>query len=259
MEITVLLTLQKLIRTRAGESDSDSEAEYSTKIGKKAKYKSKWRRLLFGQDAMDMDTSDVPLPPNKSAADESSYGSSTAHEMGTIQSGGSNYRTLQRYRGGNIERTLYLERNSMLTRKHFAVSVEQVSIFMTNSNTVVSFFEHSADDIELPILRRLESKDTILRSSADASMLVQAIIDAIIDLAIPVAAAYEDIISELELDVLTDPELQHSRFLYILSSELQTLKNNMQPIAAVISALRDHRNDGVCKCCISHTLPWGEG
>jgi Mg2+ and Co2+ transporter CorA len=121
--------------------------------------------------------------------------------------------------------------------------VEQVSIFLTQDNTVVSFFEHSADDIEGPILRRLETADTILRQSADASMMVQAIIDAIIDLAIPVNAAYEDIMSELEVDVLTDPDIHHSRLLYILSSELAILKSNMQPIANVIGALRDHRTD----------------
>jgi Mg2+ and Co2+ transporter CorA len=213
---------------------------------KRTKYKSKWRRFIFGKDAMDMDTTEIPQPTFKPVAEKASYGSSTGHDLSSVGPGRPNFRTLQRYRGGNMERTLYLERNSMLTRKNLAVSVEQVSIFMTNKNTVVSFFEHSADDIETPILKRLGSKDTILRSSADASMLVQAVIDAIIDLAIPVAAAYEDIISELEIDVLTDPELRHSRFLYILSSELQTLKNNMQPIAAVISALRDHRNDGVC-------------
>jgi Mg2+ and Co2+ transporter CorA len=45
---------------------------------------------------------------------------------------------------------------------------------------------------------------------------------------------------ELELDVLTDPSVERSRQLYILSSELSLLRNNMQPIANVISALRDH-------------------
>jgi hypothetical protein len=44
-------------------------------------------------------------------------------------------------------------------------------------------------------------------------MLVQALIDAIIDLAIPVVAAYEDAMGELELDVLTDPSIGHSKSL----------------------------------------------
>ena len=73
--------------------------------------------------------------------------------------------------------------------------------------------------------------------------MLQAIIDAIIDLAIPVTAAYEDILADLELEVLTDPALEHSRSLYILSSELSMLRNNMQPISSVIAALRDHRRE----------------
>ena len=121
-------------------------------------------------------------------------------------------RTLQRYRGGpNIERADFMERKSALFKKSLAVSVEQVSIFLTTDNTIISFFEHSADDIEVPILKRLASDETILRISADASMMTQAVIDAIIDLALPVISAYEDVIDDLELDVLTDTSLRHSR------------------------------------------------
>ncbi|KAF2279979.1 phospholipid-translocating P-type ATPase [Westerdykella ornata] len=88
-----------------------------------------------------------------------------------------------------------MEQHSALTNKNRAVSVEQVSIFICSDNTVISFFEHSAADIEVPILTRLKSENTILRQSCDASMLVQAIIDAVIDLAIPVVAAYEDVMA----------------------------------------------------------------
>ena len=113
-------------------------------------------------------------------------------------------RTLQQYHGGpNRERTEYMEEHSALANKGLAVSVEQVSIFLTADNTVVSFFESSAGDIEVPIVSRLGSEETILRKSADASMVLQAIIDAIIDLAIPVTRAYQDSIEELELNVLT--------------------------------------------------------
>ena len=114
-------------------------------------------------------------------------------------------RTLQEYHGGpNEERTEYMEQHSALREKNLAVSVEQVSIFLRANNTVVSFFEHSStQDIENPILTRLSSQETVLRRSSDASMVVQAIIDAIIDLAIPVTAAYKDALDELELRVLT--------------------------------------------------------
>lgn len=58
-------------------------------------------------------------------------------------------KTLQSYSGGpNIERTMYMEKHSSLAPRGWAVSVEQVAIFMTNDGTIISFFEFSADDIE---------------------------------------------------------------------------------------------------------------
>src|SRR5690242_8375933 len=46
---------------------------------------------------------------------------------------GVNCRTIQRYRGvANMDRDLFMERNSPLTRKGLAVSIEQVSLFLTD-------------------------------------------------------------------------------------------------------------------------------
>lgn len=91
-------------------------------------------------------------------------------------------RTLQRFHGGpNEERIAFMEKYSALSSKNLGVSVEQVSIFLTADNTVISFFESSAEDIETPIITRLSAPETILRRSSDASMLTQAIIDAIIE------------------------------------------------------------------------------
>jgi Mg2+ and Co2+ transporter CorA len=152
-------------------------------------------------------------------------------------------RSLQAFRGDRSpERVTYMEKNSVLTRKSLGVSIEQVSMFLCSDNTVVSFFEASGDVIEKPILKRLNSPETILRRSGDASLLVHSIIDAIIDLAIPIVATYEKSISELEMDVLTEPAIGHSKALYILTSELSTLRQQMQPIASLINSLRDHYN-----------------
>lgn len=163
-------------------------------------------------------------------------------------------RTLQRYRGGpNVDRIVYLEQHSALTRKHLTVSVEQVSIFLLADNSVISFFEHSANDIEDMILKRLRTEDTILRRSQDSSMVVQAIIDAIIDLAMPVVAAYEDAMGELELDVLDDPEIGHSQLLYLLTSELSILRNTIQPIVSLINSLRDHKSDPLAQSLMAQS------
>jgi len=74
-------------------------------------------------------------------------------------------------------------------------------------------------------------------------MLVQAIIDAIIDLAIPVTTAYQDVIGDLELDVLTEPSIKHTTSLYITTSEITNARNLITPIQNLVNALRDHKAD----------------
>ncbi|KAF2112975.1 magnesium and cobalt transport protein cora [Lophiotrema nucula] len=242
----LLLTLSKLVKIPDEDSDSDSDSDYDTprypsRPRTKEKKKS-WFRRAFGSKKHDRD-----IERSWTAKEEKHVeldGVIASHLRAPIPEPRGDIRTLQRYRGGpNLDRTIYLEQHSALASRKLAVSVEQVSIFITADNTVISFFEHSANEIEEPILKRLNSTDTILRSSTDGSMIVQAIIDAIIDLAIPVVAAYEDAMGELELDVLRDPEIGHSSQLYILTSELSILKNTIQPIMSLINALRDHKSE----------------
>ena len=247
----VFMTLQKLIRVKHSDADMrKAQAAEKRANPRRARWRNWFNRVDeaaattgLPADKVNGDSAflGVPPPPGMDSADRKS--TSTEHRKYPKND---SYRTLQRYRPGqNFERMLYMERNSMLTQKNLAVSVEKVALFLTSNNAVISFFEHSADDIEGPILRRLNSPDTILRTSSDASMMVQAVIDAVVDLAIPVVAAYEDIISELEVDVLTDPEMAHSKTLYILGSELNLLRANLAPISVIISAIRDHQRSAL--------------
>ncbi|KAF8454308.1 hypothetical protein BGX38DRAFT_1089637 [Terfezia claveryi] len=155
------------------------------------------------------------------------------------------YKSLQHYYGGaaNAERVAFMEKHSPLAAKKMLVSVEQVSIFLTSCNTVISFFENSADDVEPPILERLGSEHTVLRSSCDASMVVQGIVDAIIDLAFPVIHAYQDVMADLEVSVITSPDIQHTGALYILTSELSLLKQTIAPVVGLINSLKGHKLD----------------
>lgn len=150
--------------------------------------------------------------------------------------------TLQRYRAGmNDARTEFMEKNSALASRGLAVMAEQVCIFITSDNTIIAFFEQSADDVERPILARLQSPDTILRQSCDASMVGQAIIDAIIDMAIPVASCYSDVIGDLEMDILLKPTIKHTKQLYIIVSEVNKMFSFVNPIAGLINAMKDHK------------------
>ena len=138
-----------------------------------------------------------------------------------------------------------MESKSTLAPRNLTVSVEQGSLFLTEDNVVISVFEHSAPDVLHPIQARLAQRETILRRSGDGSMLTQAIIDAIIDLAMPVASAFDDAIANTELNVLLDPNIQQPKRLYILTSEITLLKNLIQPVAGLVNALRDHRAEPV--------------
>jgi hypothetical protein len=56
-----------------------------------------------------------------------------------------------------------MEKHSALASRNLAVACEQVSMFITNDNVIISFFELSGRDVEAPIVRRLQTSDTVIR------------------------------------------------------------------------------------------------
>ncbi|KAH8801592.1 cora family metal ion transporter-like protein [Xylogone sp. PMI_703] len=242
----IVLTLQKLIHLHEKEDEDENVDSDDKSIGnssRKSRKRSRLSRLLHRLfPSLEDDTMQKDSREEFNRGFGNGNGFAVTHNA-MSQAPVTKPRTLQRYHGGpNQERVAFMERHSELTKKNLAVSVEQVSIFLTTDNTVISFFELSADDIELPILHRLGTPDTILRRCCDASMVMQAIVDAIIDLAIPVISAYQDTIGNLELDVLTKPSIHHTKSLYIVTSEVTMMRNFISPIAALVKALRDHKN-----------------
>ena len=253
----MLLSLQRLVNMQEPESDDDDDSDSEEeKPGWTEKNRHEARRRLaekghekWQKGAILTLLSDIIKPKKKKKmADQSGTMSSATSfkDTSAIQAPWARrkVRTLQRFHAGpNHDRTEYMERHSALRKKGLAVSMEQVSVFLTLDDTVISFFEYSAQAVEEPIFGRLQSSETILRQSCDASMLAQSILDAIIDLAIPVTVAYQDAIGDLELDVLTDPDISQSTTLYILTSEIAILRNAIAPIAQLIGALKDHKTD----------------
>ncbi|KAM0431067.1 hypothetical protein ACHAPT_005705 [Fusarium lateritium] len=224
----IVMTLQKLVHLVDDDDDStDTSSTYSTKSfnALRGSIRDLWR----SHKASDPEKN---APPNGMRPQDVT---TDLQETGMI-------RTLQRYHAsGNEARTEFMETHSSLTPYQMAISAEQVSIFLTSDNTVISFFEVSAGDIERPIVTRLSTPGTILRESNDASLLCQGIIDAIIDLAIPLTAVYTDIIADIELDVLTAPSVTQSKKLYICISEINKMLSFLNPIDNVVNVLRDHK------------------
>lgn len=235
----LILTLQKLVKLpEDGDSDSDSDEDSDLSGSPPSSFKEK--RSWISRLLRKLRRREPTIPRPRAAVTTDSPEDIMDGHSARYKRTGAQLRTLQRYGGGpNPEFMAFMEQNSAMTRNGLAVCAEQVSVFLHGSNTVISFFEESADDVEAPILRRLATPETILRRSCDASMLVQSILDTIIDHAVPIATAYSEIIQELELDVLTEPDIKHTRELYLLTSETATMRNFISPIATLIRALRD--------------------
>ena len=257
----MVLTLQKLVHlidpdatssdSDSSDSESDTESDgSSTKIAKKPlrAMKGYFKKLLRGnrpptpesprrtRPTRGVLTPDlqVRVPPTMPYLSSTTQSSTHLVPM----------RSLQRFRASpNEARCEFMERHSSLAAKGLAVSAEQVALFLNADNSVISFFELSAEDVERPIVKRLATSGTVLRQSCDASMMVQAIIDAVIDLAVPLTSVYSDVIGDLELDVLTSPSVKQSRSLYIIISEINKLLSFLNPIDNLVSVLRDHVAD----------------
>ncbi|KAH8199077.1 hypothetical protein TruAng_006764 [Truncatella angustata] len=247
----LIFTCQKLVRMIDPDSSDEDEDDddmfdvrsyksRSSKKGLKKKVKRWWSSPSKAKDFAaasgvgGLERGDS-MPPINDVLDHQATGLSDVFNPSTL-------RTLQRYRASSNEaRNAFMEKHSALAPRGLAVAAEQVAMFITSDNTIIAFFEQSADDVEKPILTRLASPETILRQSCDASMVGQAIIDAIIDMAIPVASCYADVVADLELDVLLHPSIKQTRSLYIIQSEITKMAGLINPIASVITAMRDHK------------------
>jgi Mg2+ and Co2+ transporter CorA len=223
--------------------DSDSDDDHNTRKHGSLKKKS-LKRWLSHRDRQPTSISNMEKgkPPSSSDMLQSRSDSGFSATGYSEVFNQSTLCTLQRYHASSNEaRNDFMERHSALASRGVAVTAEQVAMFITSDNTVIAFFEQSADDVEKPMLSRLNSPDTILRQSCDASMVGQAIIDAIIDMAIPVASCYSDAIADLELEVLLQPSIKQTRSLYIIQSEVNKMTSLINPITSIISAMRDHK------------------
>ena len=225
----IILTLQKLVRLHQDDEPDDS----SGNSGKGRFWRSKPKRQA----------SELPYYLDKD-------GDGQIDEFVNAHSGTSRdapvkqTRTLHRYESAQVpEHTEFMEKHSTLTAEGLAVSVEQVTVFLFSNNTVISFFEQSAEDVESPIRDRLQSTETMLRRSCDGSLLCQAIIDAIVDLAVPVQEAYNKARKELQVDAMINPNIGTSRSLHIFGEEIDMLQNLFKPIVHLVNALRDHNSE----------------
>ncbi|PPR02708.1 hypothetical protein CVT26_009811 [Gymnopilus dilepis] len=118
------------------------------------------------------------------------------------------------------------------------VNHEPMFIFLLHNGTVISIHPNINSLYTAPITERLHRRDSVLRSSEDASLLVQSLLDLIVDRVLEVVDEYQVKINKLEYDILLHPVMRSVRSLHILSGDLILHKRTLEPIRTMVYGLR---------------------
>lgn len=124
------------------------------------------------------------------------------------------------------------------------VQMEQVAIFLLEDGTLITLFQVSGQSVVAPIVERLLHDYSITRKHEDATFLLQSVIDAIVDHAIPITAAFRYEINDLELHVLAMPRMKYTRDLHRLTAQLSMLKRTLAPTQMLVHSLRGKTSTG---------------
>jgi magnesium transporter len=111
---------------------------------------------------------------------------------------------------------------------------EQVSLFL-GPGYVVTFQEREGDCLE-PVRTRIRKGGPRLRNGR-ADYLAYAVLDAVVDHYFPITEEYGDLLESLQTEILSDLELDASRRIHALRSDLLTLRRVLHPLRDAISSL----------------------
>ncbi|RHZ83140.1 hypothetical protein Glove_99g125 [Diversispora epigaea] len=144
---------------------------------------------------------------------------------------------------GHRQGSSYLEAHRALRKMKLSVVIEQVNIILLPDDTLITIFQHSGKSVYKLILERINQPKTILRASKDASLLMEAVIDTIVDLAIPIIDSYRHQIYEVEGKLLIQPKMNYMHELHMITGELTLLKKTLAPIKGLVTILRKHSDE----------------
>lgn len=115
-----------------------------------------------------------------------------------------------------------------------AFDAEQVSIFLGH-NTVITF-QQRAGDVWGPIRDRLNQSGSRLRLH-DASFLMYALVDAIVDHCFPLIESYGDRLEDIEFEVLDDPRPATMHQIHVIKREMLLFRRQVWPMREMIGNL----------------------
>ncbi|CAE6524594.1 unnamed protein product [Rhizoctonia solani] len=133
------------------------------------------------------------------------------------------------------------------------IDVRSVFMFLLRDGTLITIQREPTWEFGVPIYERLRLRDTLLRSSGDASLLLQSLIDLIVDEAVKITDKYHRRILKMERDILLKPKMRTVRDLHIASGDLTLHKRTMGPISQLVYGLRRYDTDRA-KAVVPHDV-----
>ncbi len=126
----------------------------------------------------------------------------------------------------------------MLMLKEGHLHHEQVSIFLFRGSVLT--FQETHGDCWDPIRQRLQKPGSRLRT-LDASYLIYALLDAVVDHCFPILEHYGNTLEELEAEVLANPAPAVQQRLHTVKRELAMLRRVVWPLRELVREL--HHED----------------
>ncbi|HEY7368516.1 MAG TPA: magnesium/cobalt transporter CorA [Thermoanaerobaculia bacterium] len=126
---------------------------------------------------------------------------------------------------------------------------EQISIFVGHSTVLT--FQESPGDVWDPVRQRLAAPSSRIRRM-DASYLLYALIDAIVDHVFPVMEHYGEKLENLEEEVLRGTEPGQIQRIYELRRELLLIRRAIWPVRDIVKSLQDEPHE----CMADTTRPF---
>ncbi|CAE6384301.1 unnamed protein product [Rhizoctonia solani] len=123
------------------------------------------------------------------------------------------------------------------------VEVASAWMFLLRDGTLISISQNTKKPFGASVGERLRVRDTVLRSSGDASLLLEGLLDLVVDDAVEVVDKYHDVILKAERSILLKPNMKTVRGLHIISGDLTLHKRTLGPLSQLVYGLRRYDLD----------------
>jgi Mg2+ and Co2+ transporter CorA len=122
------------------------------------------------------------------------------------------------------------------------LTANQVHLYLTRDSTLLMFFANPpSPSFTNHILKSLAQQTSLLRMTADPSMLLQSVLERIAEDVRDIVEQLEKQITLLESKVLLEkPELSQVKHMRVLSSEILMIKEHLLPLDSVVQSLISH-------------------